>query len=771
MKGSEIVGNHRARKKGMAAFALLAAAVLLLSSCGKRDESNVPDTEYSYIAEYTELAQGRYTGYQDVRYVGQCVYYNQNFFDVVNQVNIPVLKEYSLTAGKVLREMNLSDSTEDGCRRIIENYLVRGDGSLYTEEAVYSGSDKDILLCTYDVEWNLRREQNITAVIDDVRRYSSPAQMALDGEGRICLVVEDILCLFDADGMHLGDVELTDAWIGALGTGRDGKVYVAYLEQGNAAGNGYCLAEIDFEKRELGSVFLNFPEVLPGRTFVAGQEADFLVFDAEGVYEYDLAAQSAEKLLAWVDCGMNGSGVQAVSGREDGGLSVFWKDGNESFLVSLDKVEAALLPEKTEIVIGCLGDSYELQQEAAAFNRQSGSCHVTVRNYAEGDGDAQDFTAALSTALAAGTDSPDILDLGQMEAYCMDLEAIAGNGTFADLGPFLERSGLLKKEDYLENALECYQFDGVLVGIPCYISLNTVVGETSDVGEAPGWTPDEMIAYAAAHPEQMLFDGADRESILRDCLVFGQDIFIDSESGECRFDSEAFKELLAFAAAFPEEYNPLADSRSTQRKIQEGDVLLYKTQIFDFYTIQEHQAMFGSSLTYIGYPAADGSGCIAECGGALAIWAGSGHPEAAWEFIEYHLDRQSDRSRLGGFSTRKSVLDQQMEDATAVSYYLDDDGNPLLDEEGRPVPQDLGGVQWSFEDSPVEYRTATEEEVRCVRDLIESAYPVRAADENVMEIIREEAQPFFLGQKSVEESARFIQNRIQLYMDERARQE
>lgn len=177
-------------------------------------------------------------------------------------------------------------------------------------------------------------------------------------------------------------------------------------------------------------------------------------------------------------------------------------------------------------------------------------------------------------------------------------------------------------------------------------------------------------------------------------------------------------------------------------------------------------AVQADGTLYIGYPEPEGTGCIADCRGALGIPAQSLNQQAAWEFVEYHLERQADNRFRSGFSTRISSLDRQMEEAANVSYYLDEEGNPLLDAEGRPVPKDLGGVGWSFEEL-ISFRTATEEEVLFVRELIETARPARALDGRILDIIREEAEPFFQGQKSMEDVTGIIQSRVQLYLDGR----
>lgn len=778
--------------KKQRAGSLILAAVILLAACGKgdsvhrqedgkgRESTNplysAPETDYSYVPEYTELGGGENISFQDICFAGDCLYYDQVFFDVVNQKNKPVLKQYSLTENKILRERDSIAVLDEDRRRQTGKYCVLENGDMYAVESEYSYSNNSrlILLCAYDRDWNLRWEQDITAVVDGVEQYGQADYMAVNPEGRICLGVGNTLCFFDPEGKHQGNTALENEIITGLWTDRDGNAYVCCQDLRGMGPSEFFITELDFETRKTGSSYYN---ISAGDIFGAGQEGKVLIGNGSHLFQYDLAEESGEELLEWAGCGLNGSCVEAVSICEDGGLLAFYQDFSEgkSFLVRLKRVETALLPEKTRITVGCLTDNQELQYAAAAFNRQSGSCCVTLIHYArKEDGteaDPGELVNALGIALATGIDCPDLLVLDDMEAYRMDVESMAGNGAFADLEPFLESSTLLKREDYLESALECYRYHGVLIGIPCELRLQTIVGNNSQLGQEPGWTPEEMIAYAGAHPDRQLFDGAVRKDILQDCLVFGLEEFIDRDTGQCRFNSEEFRELLAFAGTFPEKYEPQADDRSRGRKIQEGDILLYKAAIEDFYRIQEHQVMFDGQAVYIGYPAAGGSGCIAECFGALALSARCENPEAAWEFMEYYVERVAKSRWRGGFHTRKSLLKQQMEEAMTVSYYLDDEGNPLLDAYGKPVPREPGGVQWSLEDKVIMFRTAAEEEINAVMELIESARPVTEEEDRIIDIIREEAEPFFRGQKSVEEAADIIQSRVQNYMDERYEKE
>ncbi|MDE7254502.1 MAG: hypothetical protein K2O32_16390 [Acetatifactor sp.] len=478
-------------KKGTIVSVLFVLTALLFSACGKSGNDKVtensPEVEYAYVPEYTQLGGGSLLYFSYIQFAGDSLFYKEIFFDPVNQQQEQILKQYSLTENKIMREMDANSQPEDGQRRHIGQYYALKDGRLYTTESVSSSASRREFVCAYDAEWNRIWEQDITDILNQIERGSSADHIAVDSEGRICLALSKALCLFDAEGMHLADVMMENEFILGLSVDRDGGVYACYQKE--YIDSGYCLAQVDFEKGTQGAIYQNFPDVRSNTiTFSAGLESDFLTIGADYLYGYDIATQSAKELLSWAEYGMNGGGVKAVGIGENGEILAFYSDTSENFLVTMERVEAASLPKKTQIVIGCFGDGY--QQEAAAFNRQSDNCYVTVKNYAvaeDGTGkDVQDFVTELSMALATGIDCPDILVLGDMELYQMDIEAMAENGAFADLEPFLEESASLKAEDYLENALDCYRYAGALVGIPTSIDVETVVGKTSDVGEESG---------------------------------------------------------------------------------------------------------------------------------------------------------------------------------------------------------------------------------------------------------------------------------------------
>ena len=165
------------------------------------------------------------------------------------------------------------------------------------------------------------------------------------------------------------------------------------------------------------------------------------------------------------------------------------------------------------------------------------------------------------------------------------------------------------------------------------------------------------------------------------------------------------------------------------------------------------------------YEREDGSiGTALAADGIYAITSKASRKEGAWEFLEYFLQQDNDRYSFG-FPARKAKLEEKAKEAVTVEYWTDENGDPILDENGDPYEIGVGGGisyqdGWSYT-----YRRATQAEVDLVLQLINQAKPVNLGIMQILEMINEDAAGYFEGQKSVDEVAKVIQNRVQLYVD------
>lgn len=749
-------------KKVLTIF-LVATMALVLVACGQQAVE-----EYVYVPEFMELNEEEHINIYNMQIMGDVLYYISNTYDEETMSYETILYEYSA-------ESNIATPlpiqfAED---RNLNTYTVGADSTVYTVEAEWP-SEPDVngnyeersFLCQYDVQGNSVMEQEITELLNEGEYNSYVQSIVVDGEGRMYLSCDEMLRLFDAQGNYQGEVGLENGWIQGIGKGKDGKVYMAYYDY-SLETTETLLAEVDFAAKQLGVSYTNFPSGNGDGTLIPGITKDFLIHDGSRVYEYDMTSQTYEALFSWVDCDINGSYVEYLYPMKDGRLMVVvndWDTG-ETEIACLTKTTASKLPQKTQITIGTLYDDQQLQASAVAFNKQSDTYHINIKTYIDNsnwtENSWKDGIANLNNDIISGNNCPDIIDVSQL-----NIKQLVSKGVLEDMSPYLEKSQVLAKEDFFESIIESYTYDGKLISIPRNFSLITVVGRTADVGEEMGWTLDELMAYAKENPKASLFDGETKESIMYYMMTYNQDSFIDWTTGECKFDTDEFKKVLEFVNAFPEEYDWEADDRSTPVKIQAGEVLLNMVGIYELNSVQEYQAMYNEPVTYIGYPTSDGSvGCYISAGQLYGITSKSDNKEGAWEFIQYMLTAEGRDMYSWGLPTNKANFEEKVEAATKVEYVLDENGEVYLDENGEPVisggTSSIGYGDWEYT-----YHIVTEEEVAIVRELIDVAKPVTLANEEITNIINEEAAAYFKGQKSVDDVAGVIQSRIKIYVDE-----
>lgn len=745
--------RERQGRKCLQISVIAALAVLLLTSCGGRDES--ADNSWVWVPEFTSLEMEE-DSYYNIAFLGNDLYYIS--YQLQDEGFRYRLSGYSLTDGR-LEDVPLD--WQDGQNRFVTSlFAMDGDGGIYIIAYVTGDDGSEMHLCKFDAEGTPAYDVELSGEVD------SADFLAVDGQGRAYISGsvsgKPCVLLYTAEGDYKGTamIDAHGGGVSAMGCGQDGIIYVGC--HGNSGdGERYFLMAIDFDNAKAGSSYSDYPKG-DNSVLVPGMEHDFLSYDRTSVYAYDMTTQTGETLFDWLDYDINGSYVTAVNVLEDGRILAVIRDFSSGSceLALLTKVDSTQAMQKETIVLGTLSSNSTLRNAVMQFNRSSDKYHVKIREYL--DTQTYDWSDALSRMNydILSDNCPDILNLADL-----DLKALVSKGLFVDLNEYLENSSQLERSDFLENLLDVYTVDNRLVTIPSYFSIKTVMGWSTEVGEEMGWTLDELMAYADVHPEAELFDHISRSEMMQYLMSYNEDAFIDWSAGECYFDSDAFLQLLEFVGRFPEKAEGNPEQSSTPVRIQKGEVLLLEVDLVDFDSIQLPLEIYGNKGTCIGFPTADGSaGCMLVPYGAYAITVKSDVKKGAWAFLESFL--VSERNSSSFFPALKTQLTQKAADAVKVEYLTDEAGGVCLDETGEPIIKNTGMVV-SYGDWEYAYHIATQEEVDLVLELISAAKPVSYSDGNeVINIINEEAEGYYQGQKTAEEVAKIIQSRVQIYVSE-----
>lgn len=744
--------------------AILAVLMTMLWGCGKDDSQQEESGGYVYVPEYLELdVDCDYIN--SVTSVGDSIFLHAVKWDEESEESSNFLYKYDLVKGEGAA-IPLAVGENDSV-----NTITAGpEGSLamvvssYTFDTDENGEPTNHELST--ALWKVSAEDGSVKEQKDINEVFSDSQdgnayvqnFCVDGQGNYYLTDgNNTICVLDQSMNKICEIS-TENWIQTMAAAREGDVYISTYGE-----KGMEMRKVDIAAKKLGEPEAGVMSSYGNQDFTTGATGSFLMDNRSQVSVYDLSGQNQEVLFNWLDMDINSDNVSQRGELSDGRVWALTRDygadgadGTRFELILLSRRDASQVPQKEKIVYGAMWMDSNVKKAIIDFNKTSDKYRITVKEYGEGVEDYQaarnQFNADLTTAAC-----PDIIGLNSL-----DFHLYASKGVLEDLYPYMEKSGI-NKADYLENILEAYESDGKLCGLIPSFYVSTTMAKASLVGDKNGWTLAEMLEFAGGREENLLAYGS-RGSIFYYCIYNNIDEFIDWESGKCFFDGEDFIRTLEFAAKLPEEYDYQAEQEGLSSRIRSDKILLLESSVSSVQEFQMLTGMFGEKISFLGYPNSERKGNLVQAtGGCMGLSSKSKNKEGAWEFMagllseEYQNSMISEHGNSHGFPVKKSALEKQFELDMTPDYFEDEDGNKT----------ENAKTSWGWDDFQMEIMAATQEEVDAVRNLIESAEKVSGSvDDQLINIITEESEPFFKGQKSAADVAGIIQNRIQIYVNE-----
>ncbi len=727
--------------KRIAAAFLAIGCVVSLAGCGKKDtgadaQSEKKEKDYVYSAQYETVdIEG---DFYSSTVVGDKLYFPSWDNDEANEIYKQKLMV--MTLGETTAEQVPVELPE---KCFIMRMTSDSDGNLIFVANMRVNDDPCMMLYKYSPDGTQLLGKDIAYLGQDAE-YFYISYMATDAENNIYLTDgESSVWVLDSEGNEKATMPVEN-WIMSMFRLPNGKVAIStWTNEGKTV-----FQEVEAASGAKGKVYANVPDM--GSDLVSAN-GDLLYISAGNVvYEYDLESQTKQELFDWVSCDMNSDYVSKFVVLEDGRFFVILEDYSSDEpkveFAYLTRQDASQVVEKEEITLGTIWLDQSVKENVIAFNKESDKYRIEVIEYGADDYEAG--LTQLNADIVAGK-GPDIIDLsfGNANMY-------AAQGILEDLTPYVEAD--LNQEDYIENVFQSYTYDGKMYGVVPSFSIMTVVGKTADVGETPGWTIDDVMALAQSKPEGTeIFSYCDKEMMLYYLCSMSTDSFIDWETGECYFNDGYFEKVLTFANEFPKEVN-YDEEESTPSKIQSGKLLLLEAAISDVQSYQMHCAMFGEPITCIGFPSNGQSGTYISATGGLGINSQAQCKEGAWEFIKSFLSEEYQNENIEwDFPVLRSALEERFAKDMTPEY-------ETIDGEQVECPK----TTWGYEDFEVDIYAATQEDIDAMWALIESADIVAGFNEDIYNMILEEATPYFEGQKSAKEVADIVQSRVKIYVNE-----
>ena len=118
-----------------------------------------------------------------------------------------------------------------------------------------------------------------------------------------------------------------------------------------------------------------------------------------------------------------------------------------------------------------------------------------------------------------------------------------------------------------------------------------------------------------------------------------------------------------------------------------------------------------------------------------------------------------------GFPSNKADFEAHAAEAMEAEYMTDGAGNPVLDPDGNPVEESKGGWSWGSSLS-IDVVATTQQEYDQIMELYNTITTLSSYDNSIYDIVKDLADSYFNGDKSLEETVSLIQGRVQLYINE-----
>jgi multiple sugar transport system substrate-binding protein len=373
------------------------------------------------------------------------------------------------------------------------------------------------------------------------------------------------------------------------------------------------------------------------------------------------------------------------------------------------------------------------------------------------ESDIEKYVTTTNAAMLAGK-GPDLLEMDLLPA-----DNYVKHRLLADLSPMMTSDSGFHKDDYFNNVLDNVRVGQSLYAMPLSFFLMGFAGDTDAVAKtgvkfddlAWSWsdftkTAEEMVAKKVL-PSALTYEAP--EYLLGEMVSDNNSLFLDAANGKARFDSASFTGLM-------KQVKTLFDDGVVSKMGRGVNAYFQSIQINspkDYMESMQGYALgvklankdLGKHVKLYAKPHAQdtAAGGYFKTYRSVAIGANSKVKSEAWDFVEFLMSEEMQSpTTTTGFPINKAAYAKQVQE-------LKNQGTI------KSFPQGpLQGATIQVDDAMLDGLNGY---------LNGAVHPVsEAKSDKVWEIVVAEAKAFYAGQKSAEDVASLIQNKVTTYLNE-----
>ncbi len=675
------------------------------------------------------------------------------------------LFNYDIKKDKLTR----TDLPELGDKIRVSSYTAAPDGTLYIIGDNLAASTATYPVYSYRGDQLTKHADNLASLTKSSRSFNLSG-LTVDGDGNIHAASDNAVVVFDKDFGKLFEIE-SDAHITDISTAVDGRVYVSLFGSNNS------IAYVDVETKSfIKAVDMPESNELSNANAYAGVGYDLYLNTIDALYGYNAEDGEPTELLNWLNSDIVWDEIYELAVIDENRALCHlqsWDDEtytNEVLL--LTRVPDNKVPAKYIVRLAVNENLLSLTKDIVRFNRSSDKYRIVIEQY-NNYITSEDIRAGdkqLRDDILAGT-APDIITTSSF-AYTSDLSE---HGAFVDLYELMDGDKEFDRTAFFEDILRIFERSGRLYEMPTHVALNSICAKTANV-PTDRWTVSEFIDYVESLPEDkfLIYENTNPDELLDVILILSLDEFIDYDTAECRLDSDEFKRVLELVKNCTERINcrdwlaenELEEYLNDSRMAYRNDVVMLDYCYIDSVERYLSRSMtFNDDCTLIGYPTSNGNGCAVVKSCSYAINKDSAVVDGAWEFIKYMADSEVSRTSYRScFPVQKASFERLAAKNLGTHYFYAYSGYGSSSWT-TPEGEEFKVPDYINLDEGVMF-TLTQEVIDEIKSLLCGGEHSADPDGRVMSIIREELAYYLSGDKSLDETAKLIQNRVSTYISE-----
>lgn len=225
--------------------------------------------------------------------------------------------------------------------------------------------------------------------------------------------------------------------------------------------------------------------------------------------------------------------------------------------------------------------------------------------------------------------------------------------------------------------------------------------------------------------------------------------YIDWAKGESHLAEEPFIRLLEFAGEYADtgEYG----TEEVLPMLQDGRIAGARISLWKLGMLDYAENFFPGGTSYIGYPDCSGGRGIYARTQCIYVNQATEQMEGITEFFRFLLSEEAQRLCVADGECYQLPVR-----LSTISYLIEQEQTKAE----KPGEYGTGSISW-LEDG------LDEGQLETLQELLDQARPYKFYAMEIEDILYEELTPYFQGARSVEETVAILDNRVQLYLDER----